>query len=70
LRIIAVPMMPMPTMPTRLAIPPPELLSPISKTAIARPRQQRFFLPPGAIRDLKGLTDPGYYADYLCQTKS
>ena len=49
---------------------PPEPLPPISKTAIARPRQERFFLPPGAIRDLTGLADPGYYADYLCQTKS
>jgi hypothetical protein len=45
-------------------------LPPISKTAIARPRQERFYLPPGAIRDLTGLADPGYYADYLCQTKS
>jgi hypothetical protein len=28
------------------------------------------YTPPGAIRDLTGLADPGYYADYLCQTKS
>jgi len=27
-------------------------------------------LSPGAIRDFTGLADPGYYADYLCQTKS
>jgi hypothetical protein len=28
------------------------------------------YTPPGAIRDLTGLADLGYYADYLCQTKS
>jgi hypothetical protein len=70
LRIIAVPMMPMPTMPTRLAIPSSRTLAADQQTAITGPRQERFFCSTRVIEDLTSLADPGCYPDYLRQTKS
>jgi hypothetical protein len=43
LRIIAVPMMPMPTMPTRLAITASRSFVADQQTRIAHPRQERVF---------------------------
>jgi len=50
-----VPMMPMPTMPTRLAIPSSRSFAADQQTAVAGPRQARFFCwicrAPGVVAD-------------------
>jgi hypothetical protein len=57
-------------MPTRLAITASRSFAADQQTAVAGPRQAWFFCSTRVIEDLTSLADPGYYPDYLSQTKS